>query len=235
LTAILILTVLTVVYTLYVGKELILPIALALVLKLLLQPTQKLLHLRLQLPGTLAAAVIIVAVFGAIGTVILAISIPASGWIEKAPEIWPMLKEKLSVLRQPIEILQNALKEIENLTTPTGQDSAVQTVALKPATTLPSYLATGTAKIVSRVFTTLIVLFFLLAAGDRLVRGFVEVLPRFSEKRQVVEIATEIEQNITGYLLTVTMMNSLVGIATGLAMWACGLGTPLLGVRQLSS
>jgi predicted PurR-regulated permease PerM len=41
---ILILAVLAIVYTLYFGKEILLPIALALVLKLQLQPAMRLLH-----------------------------------------------------------------------------------------------------------------------------------------------------------------------------------------------
>jgi hypothetical protein len=49
---ILILAVLAIIYTLYYGKEILLPIALALVLKLLLQPVMRLLHERLRLPGT---------------------------------------------------------------------------------------------------------------------------------------------------------------------------------------
>ena len=53
-------------------------------------------------------------------------------------------------------------------------------------------------------------------------------MPRFQEKRQVVEIAAEIEENISAYLLTISLMNALVGIATGLAMWLCGLPNPLL-------
>jgi predicted PurR-regulated permease PerM len=68
----------------------------------------------------------------------------------------------------------------------------------------------------------------MLASGDRLLRGFVEVLPRFEDKRRAVEIAGEIEENITGYLVTVTMMNALVGVATGIAMKLCGLGDPIL-------
>jgi hypothetical protein len=66
---ILILAVLAVVYTLYFGKEILLPIALALVLKLLLQPAMRLLHERLRLPGALAALLLIIAVFGAIAAV----------------------------------------------------------------------------------------------------------------------------------------------------------------------
>lgn len=223
---ILILAVLAIVYTLYFGKEILLPIALALVLKLLLQPAMRLLHERLRLPGALAALLLIIAVFSAVAAVGFTISVPASGWIQKAPESLPLLKEKLAILRQPLDYLQNGLKELENLTGPSGGDG--QTVTVKQGSGLAGSLATGTATTLSRSFTTMIILFFLLASGDRLLRGFVEVLPRFKDKRTAVEIATEIEENISGYLLTITMMNALVGVATGIAMKLCGLGDPIL-------
>jgi predicted PurR-regulated permease PerM len=223
---ILILAVLAIVYTLYFGKEILLPIALALVLKLLMQPAMRLLHERLRLPGALAALLLIIAVFGAIAAVGFTISVPASGWIQKAPESLPLLKDKLAILRQPLDYLQNGLKELENLTGPSGGDG--QTVTVKQGSGLAGSLATGTATTLSRSFTTMIILFFLLASGDRLLRGFVEVLPRFKDKRTAVEIATEIEENISGYLLTITMMNALVGVATGIAMKLCGLGDPIL-------
>ena len=223
---ILILAVLAIVYTLYFGKEILLPIALALVLKLLLQPAMRLLHERLRLPGALAALLLIIAAFSAIAAVGFTISVPASGWIQKAPESLPLLKDKLAILRQPLDYLQNGVKELENLTGPTG--GAGQTVTMKQGSGLAGALATGTATTLSRSFTTMIILFFLLASGDRLLRGFVEVLPRFKDKRTAVEIATEIEENISGYLLTITMMNALVGVATGIAMKLCGLGDPIL-------
>ena len=223
---ILILAALATVYTLYFGKEILLPIALALVLKLLLQPAMRLLHERLRLPGALAALLLIIAVFSAVAAVGFTISVPASGWIQKAPESLPLLKDKLAILRQPLDYLQNGLKELENLTGPSGGDG--QTVTVKQGSGLAGSLATGTATTLSRSFTTMIILFFLLASGDRLLRGFVEVLPRFKDKRTAVEIATEIEENISGYLLTITMMNALVGVATGIAMKLCGLGDPIL-------
>ena len=224
---VLVLAILAVVYSLYFGKEVILPIVLAIVLKLLLGPAMRLLA-RLHLPNALSAALVIVVVFGAIASIGFAISLPASGWIERAPQSLPLLKEKLAVLKEPLDFLQSGLHEIENVTAASGQDSAAPKVTVQPASGLAGYLATGTASILSRFFTTMIVLFFLLASGDRLLRGFIEVLPTFADKRQAVEIATEIESQITGYLLTITLMNAIVGVLTGLAMWACGLGTPLL-------
>ena len=224
---ILTLAVLAVVFTLHLGRELLLPVTLALVLKLLLQPAVRLLTRRLRLPATAAALLVILAVFGTVGLVILAVSVPASGWIRRAPASLPLLREKLAILRQPIDALESALRELEGTTTATRDESG-QTVAVPAGSALLAELFSGTAATLGRSFTTIVVLFFLLRSGDRLLRGFVEVLPRFREKRRAVEIATEIERNIHGYLLTITLMNALVGIATGLATWLCGLGAPLL-------
>jgi len=76
---ILVLAILAIVYTLYLDKEILLPITLALVLKLLLQPAMRFLHEWLRLPGALAALLLIIAVFGAITAVGFTISVPASG------------------------------------------------------------------------------------------------------------------------------------------------------------
>jgi predicted PurR-regulated permease PerM len=54
------------------------------------------------------------------------------------------------------------------------------------------------------------------------------VLPRFKNKRQAVEISQQIESDISAYLVTITLMNLGVGIATGAAAALCGLGDPVL-------
>lgn len=227
-----ILSLLAVIGALYYGKEIILPIALAVVLKLLLQPVLDFLCLRLRLPTTLGALILICGVFAGIAAVIFTVSGPASGWIQKAPEVLPALKEKLVVLRQPIEYVQKSFKEIEDVATPAagagGGPEKPPPVAVRDQSEIPAKLAAGTLAILARLFTTMVILFFLLAAGDRLLRGFIEVLPTFSDKRRAAEIASEIQQQIGGYLVTITIMNLLVGTATGLAMWAFGLGDPIL-------
>ncbi len=225
---ILVLSLLAVVYTLYVGQELILPVILALVLKLLLAPAMRVLHKQLRLPKALAAALLILVVFGAIFGVGFTASIPASGWIQRAPESLPLLREKVEALRRPLDVLQQGLQALDNIAAANRHEGAGDVVTAKPASTLAGNVMTSTATILSRFFTTMILLFFLLASGDRLLRGFVEVLPTFSNKRQAVAIAQEIETNITGYLVTITIMNALVGVVTGFAMWTCGLDTPLL-------
>jgi predicted PurR-regulated permease PerM len=228
LVCLLTLTIQAVLGGLYIGKEVILPIVLALVLKLLLQPIVGVLCGKLRIPEVVSALILILALFGSVAVVGFTISGPASAWIRKAPEVLPSLKEKLVVLRQPIDYMQQTFKELENVATPGGPDANSPTVNVKDQSAIAGAVARVGLVSLGRFFATMVVLFFLLAAGDRLLRGLIEILPRLSDKRQALDIAFEIQRNIGGYLLTITLMNSLVGIATGLAMWSCGLGDPIL-------
>jgi predicted PurR-regulated permease PerM len=224
---VLVLAALASVYALYVGRDVALPIMMAITLKLLLQPIMDFLCWRLRLPSAVAALLVIVALVGGVATVVFSISGPASRWVEKAPQLLPSLKEKLVLLRPPIDYLQGAFKELEDATKAT-LDANVPAVAIKDGSTVASKLTWMTFGVLGQVATTMIILFFLLAAGERLLRGLIEVLPRLSDKRQAVDIAIETQRQIGGYLLTITVMNAAVGIVTGLTMWACGLGDPVL-------
>ena len=128
---VLILAILALIGALYVGKEVVLPIALAVVLKLLLQPVLNFLCTKLRLPAALGALILICGLFAAVGAVALTVSGPASGWIEKVPQVLPTLKQKLVVLRQPIEYVQNAFKEIEDVAAPAPQGEKAAPVAVK--------------------------------------------------------------------------------------------------------
>ena len=66
------------------------------------------------------------------------------------------------------------------------------------------------------------------ASGFFTMQRLVEIMPRFSGKRQVVGIANQIESDISAYLLTITAMNAAVGVATAAVMWITGVGDPVL-------
>ncbi len=65
-------------------------------------------------------------------------------------------------------------------------------------------------------------------SGDTFLRRLVEILPSFSNKRQAVDISQQIESDISAYLVTITLMNAAVGIATAMVMWLTGIGDPIL-------
>ena len=221
-----ILALLAVVYSLYFGRDLLLPIVIAAILNLLLRPAMRFLGDRCRLPLTLAAAILIVLVFAAIFSLALALSGPSNAWMQRLPESFALLKDKLAFLGQPITYLQAILHSIESI----GSGPA-PAVAVAGGSELPKLLLFGTASTLSQLFTTIVILYFMLAFSDRLLRALIEVLPTFRDKRRAVDIAGEIQSSVASYLATVTLMNLCVGALTAAAVWACGLpDAPLWGV-----
>lgn len=210
--------------TIHAASEIVIPIVLAFVLKLALQPVFRF-FTKCHLPHVLAAGVVIIALLcGVVGMGTL-LSTPAASWGAKLPESLPQLRARLHFLSSPVEKTQKMLVQAEDMTK--GSGPKVVPVAVQ-GKRLSDKLFDGTQAFVSGLFTTMIVLFFLLAAGDTFLRRLVEVLPRFKDKRQAVDISQAIEQDISGYLLTISAMNACVGIATTLVMWAFHIEDPLL-------
>jgi predicted PurR-regulated permease PerM len=210
---------------LYAARDLVLPIVLAFVLKLLLEPAMRLLG-RLRLPRTAAALLLILAVFGILVGLGTALAGPAAAWAAKLPEGVPRLQERLAFLSGPIEAVRLFLEQIETYARGGGAPMPAA-VSVQP-TGLSQALFAGTASAAGDLFTTLLLLFFLLVSGDTFLRRLVEVLPTYRNKRQAVEISQRIEGDVSVYLATITVINAVVGLATATIMWACGVGDPML-------
>ena len=206
----------------YVGAEIVLPIVLAFVLNMVFQPVLRALE-RAHLPRILAALVIVLTGVSLFIVVGLLLAGPFSSWIAQLPGTVPRLQARLYFLSAPIKSLQKAIEQIQAL----APASAARAVAVQ-STPLPVRLFGAIRTVAGGAFTTVLVLFFLLVSGDLFLRRLVELLPGFKEKRQAVDIVQQVEQDISGYLATIGMMNSLVGVVTGIVMWLCGLGGPLL-------
>jgi predicted PurR-regulated permease PerM len=128
-------------------------------------------------------------------------------------------------MREPIDTLQRFLQQVEDFG---GTGPSPNAAASAPGPSLLSKLFTGTRNFASGFFTTVLFLFFFLMSGDIFLHRLVEVMPRFRTKRQVVEIAQQVESDISAYLVTITIMNAAVGIAVALTMWLTGAGDPIL-------
>ena len=210
---------------LYVASAIILPVVLAFVLNLLLQPAVRLLG-RLHFPRAVGALFAVVLVIGALVGLVAALSVPAATWAERLPEGIPRLEAHLEVIKGPIQALQKVIQQAEQAAdAPPGRGSIV---SVRRDLGITGALFAGTRSVLDGLFTTVLVLYFLLVAGDIFLRRIVEILPTFSNKRQAVDISQQIQEDISAYLLTITAMNAAVGVATAAAMYLCGLGDPLL-------
>jgi predicted PurR-regulated permease PerM len=153
-----------------------------------------------------------------------------TGWIGKLPQTLPRIQERLSFLNGPARSMQRALEHIQNLAP--GGDGGGSTGAARPVAvqgaSLPQQVLSQVRIVAAGAFETLLVMFFALVSGETFLRRLVEVLPRFEDKKRAVDISQQIEHDISVYLGTITVMNTLVGIATGTMAWLVGLGDPLL-------
>ena len=165
---------------LYVAQDIVVPVVLALVLKLLLQPLVSLLE-RLHMPrpaGALVALAVLLSVLVGLG---MLLSSPAAQWVSQLPQTWPQLQQKFAFFKDPVDHVQ---RTFDQMGIRLGRPTSVLSDPIGMATAVPgrhrhrSCSSTG----------TLLVLFYLLVFGETFLRRFVEVLPRFADKREAVEI-----------------------------------------------
>jgi predicted PurR-regulated permease PerM len=231
-----VLTILAILYTLFFAAQIVLSFVMAIVLAMVLAPAMRLLSGRLRIPRLIAALLLIISLFSIVGALGYAVSVPASDWVAKAPESLPALMEKLRFLQKPVQLIEHGIQQLQNFMSedgpPTKGPGAV--TVKQPSDVGGSILGIGSTVLaggrafLGQGFTVMLLLFFFLASSDTLLRRLVEILPHFAEKRRVVSMVTEIEDNISRYLLTITMMNVLVGLLNGLTVWLLGMPDPLL-------
>jgi predicted PurR-regulated permease PerM len=209
----------------YIASEIVLPIVLAFVLSLVLQPAMRAFE-RVHLPRGIAAIFLILVLFGTLAGLGAALSRPAADWAQKLPSGIPKLQDRVSFLSRPIAAVQKFADQAQQGLIQGGEPKAVP-VAVQGAG-LSDRLLSGTRTFASGLLETVLVLFFLLVSGDTFLRRLVEILPRFKDKRQAVDISQQIESDVSAYLFTITIMNLAVGVATGMVMTICGVGDPLL-------
>jgi predicted PurR-regulated permease PerM len=207
----------------YAAQAVVVPVVMAFFLKLLLQPLLRLL-VRIHLPRPIAALMSML-ILGVVLTGLgVALSMPAASWGKTVSEGFPRLEQKLQPLQGPIRDLQAFFTKAQQATG-TAKNSAPVAVERVGVIDL---VFNGTRAALEALVTTGVMLFFLMLSGETFLRRAVEVLPNFRDKRQAVEIAQQVEQDMSAYLLTVIAMNAMVGIVVGTAMWLCGMGDPVL-------
>jgi predicted PurR-regulated permease PerM len=218
--------ILAVLAALYAAAEIVLPIVLAIILKLLLQPFVRVFD-RLGVPRGIGAALAIAVLVTGIAGLVGAIAGPGASWAGKLPSAIPEVQQRLAFLQGPLATAQWVLQQVQGIISG-GGGSIPMPQAPAARLNLLGALFSGTAAFATRLFTTLLVLFYLLVSGETFLRRIVEILPTFGNKRQAVETSLHIERDVSVYLITVTLINVTVGLCTLGLMWACGVANPLL-------
>jgi len=210
------------------GRAVVLPVVIAVLLTLLLSTPVRWLR-RKKIPERFGAAIV---VFGALGVATGAGALlvkPAIEWVSAAPATAEKVATKLRLLMKPIAVLQQSADRMATTVTapaaPAGTKPPPQVQLATPGIferdSIP-VLEAGLAGL-SVIFLT----YFLLASGPLFRRKLVEVLPGRRDVVHFEKIMSEIEIATSKFLATATMINSGVGVFTALALWAAGVPNPI--------
>jgi predicted PurR-regulated permease PerM len=208
----------------FVARDILIPIVFAVVLQLLLSPVVRVMA-RVGIPEVAGAAVVLLGVVVFLAMAVYMLASPAAEWVDRAPQVTSELQSKLAVLRKPLQDVTKATKQVEAITS-VGGESTPQIVVGEPG--LLHTVAGNVGAIALFFGITLILAYFLLASGDLFKQKLVHVMPRLQDKKRALQIVREIEQSITRYLVTITLVNIAVGVIVGGTMLAIGLPNPLL-------
>lgn len=216
-------------YTFYLARDFFLPIVLAWILSLLLSPVVRFLK-KLRIPEALGAFIVIAVIFGGFVAGAMALSGPASDWIAKAPEAMRTAQSKVRAVLSPAQKFSEAAKEVEKISNAasTGSETEeIPKVELKKPGIMGSVLSRTTG-ILMLLGETIVLVYFLLVGGELLMLKSIQVLPKFADKKRLVGIASEVQQQISRYLGSITMLNIFEGTLVGIGMAIAGMPNPIL-------
>lgn len=221
-----VLAILALLYTFYFARRFLLPISFALLLSFLLSPLVRILA-RFRIPPPIGSALVLLALLSIVGLGAYELARPVQSWVAKAPGTFAAVQEKLTKLRQPIERVTKTAEQVESAASDAAGDARTTEVVVK-SPSLTSRIFGTTQRLLAAALEVVILLYFLLAAGDLFLQKLIKVLPNVKDKRKAVEIARETESSISTYLLTALVVNIMEGIVVAIAMYLLGMPNPAL-------
>ncbi len=202
------LLVICVVAVLYLAKAFFLPVVMAFVIGTMLSPAASFLE-RYRVPRAVGAVLIVTAVGSTVVFMIGLISSPLIEWSTRLPEVGARLKDKLHVFDKPLALWQ----ELQSMVG--GPDSLT-------SFQLPKFdWMQPTVEFLSPTFTEFLLfaatLILFIASWRDLRRALIMTFGDREGRLRTLRILNEIEVHLGNYLITVTLINVGVGIATGVA------------------
>lgn len=218
-----VLAVLAVGYTLWITQDVVLPVLLAMFFALVGNPIIRVLQ-RLHVPRFLGALAVLCG--GIALAVLLAQQLvqPAGEWIREAPRELRSLAPKVQKLIKPV---QEANKAAENIARAAGgENTARPAQVVKTEVNDPYRSLTATPMLVASILAVVLLTFFFMVFGQDLQRKAIALLPDRQKKKLTVGILQAIETEVSRYVLTISIINGVVGLVFAAALHLL-LGVPI--------
>ena len=209
---------------LYFARPVVLPVFLACVAGMTLKPLIRWSSC-CHIPPAISAAIVLCFLVGAVGVGFFQLGRPALTWVNEAPQHMTDLRQRVQNMFPRIARFNLAAAAVNNLGA-TEQEKKEQqektpTVEVKDNRGTSSIL-NWTGTLLVGIGETLVLVYLLLASGDLFLQKLVRVMPTLHDKKSAVEISHEIQQNISNYLFSVSLINIGLGIVVGGGLYFMG-------------
>jgi predicted PurR-regulated permease PerM len=220
-----VLAILAILSACYFARDVLVPIVFAVLLTLVLRPLLRRLR-KYQLPDGLSALLLIAVVAALFLGGVLTLAGQAQTWLAEAPSTVRKVGQMLPTHSGPIEDFRQATAAVEDLAQP-AQDAEPLQVQVQSQDMAFALLGVSSHFVAASV-VVFVLGYFLLACSDTLLKQALAAQSSFGNKRNVVAVVQNVEQGVSRYLLTITVINIALGLATAAAMWLLGIPNPLL-------
>ncbi|WP_460759809.1 AI-2E family transporter [Lysobacter fragariae] len=204
--------------TLWLARELIVPVLLAMFFALIGNPIIRALQ-RLHIPRFVAALVVLVGGLLLAGTLATQLAEPAREWVGQVPAQVKTLAPKL---REMIKPVREANRAAENLARAAGGESRPVQVVRTEADD-PYRAIFTTPRVLASLLAVVLLTFFFMVYGGNLQRNAIALLPGRHQQKLTVDILRSMEQELSRYVLAISVINLVVGLVFALALLVLGI------------
>lgn len=194
--------------------------------------------MRWRVPRGIAASVVMLTLIGGSSAAIYSLSDEATAVVRSLPDTAEKLREAIRGLRRDgDDTLRQVQRALDQTTTeamgPSTAPRGVTRVQVEPPRfRVNDFLLSGSQNaivLVGQAATVLFLAYFMLLASPRLKEIAVSVGgPTLTRRHMTVQIVDEITQQVQHFLLILVLTGTIVGVATGFALWWMGLQYPVL-------
>jgi len=205
----------------YVAQPVIVPVLLAWAIATIVLPIVRWIHER-GVPRVLAAILVTLLLFLIIVSLLGLLSTPVAYWLGRATEIGTLIKQKLQTMGQPLALLDELKKTLNAI------GSGESTLRVEQQSTLVGTIFSILTPAVSQFILFLGALVFYLIYQKRLRSTVVYLLSNRETRLATLRTLNDIDENMTTYFGTFTIVNICLGLVTVALTWLVGLPNPLL-------
>ena len=213
--------------TLYFAHAIFIPILLALLASFLLAPAVLYLQ-KFHIPSSVSALLVLAMLTSVMAIGINYLAEPVGIWMDRVPSELLKIEKKLLVVKDSIETVQKTTDKIGDIASTSDSKSKKPQEVVMRAPNIIIMLFNSTQDFVIGLISFMVLLYFLLAHGHLLMLEAGNMWMSRIHRKMSYRILRHVQQNVSRYLLLITVINFMLGLLVALLMWILDMPNPIV-------